>query len=134
MISEDKHGSLPRPLSADPLRQADVLSKATVRAAEHLGLPNTVLARVLGLSEASVSRLKNRRFDLPPGSKAYELAQHLVRLFRGLDAITGGDDAASRSWMRGENLALRGRPIDLIQSVAGLVATLAYVDRSRARI
>jgi len=123
----------PRP-AADPARKAEVLSKATVRAAEHLALPSTVLARVLGLSEASVSRMKNRQFDLPPGSKAYELAQLLVRLFRGLDAITGGDDAASQSWMRGPNLALRGRPVDLIQTIPGLTATLAYVDRSRARI
>ena len=120
--------------ASDPSRRAEILGKAAVRAADHLGLPNTVLARVLGLSEATVSRLKHGRYVLPQDGKAFELAQLFVRLFRGLDAIMGGDDEASRSWLRSDNLALRGRPIDLIQSVQGLTGTLAYVDSRRARL
>lgn len=120
--------------ASDSARRAEILGKAAARAADHLGLPNTVLARVLGLSEATVSRLKHGRYVLPQDGKAFELAQLFVRLFRGLDAIMGGDDEASRSWLRSDNLALRGRPIDLIQSVQGLTGTLAYVDSRRARL
>jgi hypothetical protein len=57
-----------------------------------------------------------------------------VRLFRSLDAITGSDDNTSRSWFRGDNVALRGRPIDLIQTVSGLIGVLTYVDSRRAPI
>jgi hypothetical protein len=32
---------------------------------------------------------------MEPQSKAFELGQHLVRLFRGLDALMGSDDEAS---------------------------------------
>lgn len=114
--------------------ESRVLSKAVVRAADRLGIPNNVLARVLGLSQASVSRLKNGQYLLPPETKAFELAAHFVRLFRGLDAIVGGDDQAARSWLGADNLALRGRPIELIQNVAGLVNAVAYVDSRRARV
>lgn len=115
-------------------REAQVLSKAAGRAADELGLPNTVLAAILGLSDASVSRLKQGTFTLPSGSKAFELAVLFVRLFRGLYAITGGDAESARSWLRAENLVLRARPVDLIQTVTGLAHTVAYVDSRRARV
>lgn len=118
----------------DAGRETRVLSNAASRAADELQLPNTVLAAVLGLSDASVSRLKRGTFTLPPGSKAFELAALFVRLFRSLYAITGGDTESMRSWLRAENLALRARPIDLIQTVIGLADSVAYVDSRRARI
>jgi hypothetical protein len=118
----------------NPEKRAAVLSKATVRAADLLGLSNTVLARVLGLSDSTISRLKSGAYVLEPDSKAYELAQLFVRLFRGLSAITGGDDEAARSWLRGPNTALRARPIDRIVVIPGLFETVAYVDSRRARV
>ncbi len=124
----------PVPAAATPDRRALVLSKATIRAAEHLGVSNTLLARVLGLSDATISRLKSGGYVLEPGSKPYELAQLFVRLFRGLSAITGGDDEAARSWLRGPNTALRARPIERIVAITGLTDTVAYVDSRRARL
>ena len=121
----------PRPTASDHGR---VVTTATARAAETLGLHNAALARVVGVSDATVSRLKSGSFLLDPRSKPYELAVLFVRLFRGLDAIVGGDAAAARSWMTTENTALRGKPIELIASVAGLMATVFYVDARRARI
>jgi hypothetical protein len=118
----------------NPEKRAAVLSKATVRAADLLGLSNTVLARVLGLSDSTISRLKSGAYVLEPDSKAYELAQLFVRLFRGLSAITGGGDEAARSWLRGPNTALRARPIDRIVVIPGLFETVAYVDSRRARV
>lgn len=117
-----------------PVQAELVLSRAVVRAAQFLELPNATVARVLGISEATVSRLVHQQFKLQRGTKPFELAQLFVRLFRGLSAITGGDDRASRSWLVNENLALRARPIELIQSIEGLTRTLNYVDSRRARI
>lgn len=117
---------------SDSQREGAVLSKAVSRAADFLDLPNAALARVLGLSPASISRLRNGNFLVSPGTKPFELAQLFVRLFRSLDAITGGDDAASKSWLRTRNLVLNGHPIDLIQTVTGLTGVLSYVDSRRA--
>lgn len=109
-----------------------VLSKATWRAARNLGLSGAALARVIGLSEASVSRLGRGEWDVSPGSKEGQLAALLVRLFRSLDAIVGNDAGKVIAWMTSPNQALNGIPRELIESPQGLVQTLQYVDAMRA--
>ena len=114
--------------------EAAVVGKAVLRAADRLGLRNAALADILGLSEATMSRLKSGDYFLNRNSKAYELAILVIRLFRGLDAIVGGDTAALRSWMGTENKALHGQPISLIRTITGLSLAVQYVDARRARI
>ena len=116
--------------SAQPDR-ASVLTRAALAAADRLGLSGRQLAAVLGLSEATVSRLR-RGAVLEEGSTAWQLAALLVRAFRSLDAITGGDEAASRAWLKAENTARAARPIDRMVTVQGLVDVVAYLDARRA--
>jgi transcriptional regulator with XRE-family HTH domain len=111
-----------------------VLSRATVRAARLLGVPQADLAQVIGVSGATASRLANGQRQLEPGSKPWQLAALFVRLFRSLDAIVGSDDAAARAWLRSDNTALGGVPLTLIREPAGLVRTVDYLDAARARI
>ena len=111
---------------------AAVATKAVLRAAGRLGLSNKALARIIGVSEATVSRMGVGSYTLAPGDKAFELALLLVRLFRSLDAITGGDESVSRVWLRSENIGLGGTPLTLIESVSGLVHVLGYLDARRA--
>jgi hypothetical protein len=118
--------------SASPSAQAAVVTKGLIRAAERLELPNRVLAAVLGLSEATVSRMGTGAYQLDPGSKPFELAVLVLRMFRSLDAIVGGDVAVARAWVRNRNTALGGAPIALIESVSGLVNVVAYLDHRRA--
>ena len=99
-----------------------------------LGVRGAGLGRVLGLSDATVSRLKAGEFELDPGSKAFEIAVLFVRLFRGLDAIVGGDVQAARSWMTTENTVLGGTPAAMIATISGLVQAVQYVDARRARV
>jgi hypothetical protein len=108
------------------------VSKAVFRAAQELGLSNVALA--LGLSEATISRLGRGAYTLEPGSKPYELALLFLRLYRSLDAMTGGESVPMRAWMRSHNLALAGVPADQVRTVTGLVAAVDYVDSARARI
>ncbi len=120
--------------AASPQMQQAVLTAATIRAADFLGLSSGDLARVLGLSPASVTRMRQGSFQLDRDSKAFELAQLLVRLFRSLDSILGGDGESLRSWMASANSALGRRPVESIQTVRGLIATVDYVDSRRAII
>ena len=115
-----------------PAAKAAVVTKGVMRAADRLALPNRVLAVILGLSEATVSRMGAGSYRLDPGGKPYELAVLFLRLFRSLDAIVGGDPAVARAWLRNSNTALGAAPIALIESVAGLVNVVAYLDHRRA--
>ncbi|GIX16110.1 MAG: hypothetical protein KatS3mg119_0296 [Rhodothalassiaceae bacterium] len=113
---------------------AAVVTKAVVRAAERLGLSGRELAAVLGVSEATVSRMKRGRHLLRPGEKAFELAVLFIRMFRSLDAITGGDEAVARAWLRNTNNVLGAPPAENIRSIGGLVDVIAYLDGRRAPV
>jgi predicted transcriptional regulator len=118
---------------AFPSRKDIVLTKATIRAAERLGISQKTLGNIVGLSEPVVSRMKNGEYTIARG-KSFELAALFVRLYRSLDAIVGGDETAARKWMKSGNLALNGAPIDLIQRVYGLTHVVQYLDSRRAVI
>ena len=120
-------------LKTDP-REGVVVTKAALRAADRLGLTAKLVASVIGVSEATVSRMKKGDLTLETGSKPFELAVLMVRLFRSLDAIAGGDEKVSRAWMKNENLALGGAPLEKIVTVAGLVDVIAYLDARRALV
>ena len=114
--------------------ESRILSQAVARVAQCWRLTNAQLGAILGLSPATASRLRSGGFRLDRSSKAFELGQYLVRLFRGLDALMGSDDRASISWLATVNLDLDGRPIDLIRTVRGLSDVTDYVDDHRARV
>jgi uncharacterized protein (DUF2384 family) len=111
-----------------------VVTRAALAAAERLLVPQKTLSRIIGVSEATVSRMSAGAYTLPLGDKAFELAVLFVRLFRSLDAMAGGDEATARAWLRSPNLALGEAPLALIQSVSGLVHVVAYLDARRAAV
>jgi hypothetical protein len=110
-----------------------VLTKAVLAAARRLGLRNRELARILGASEASISRLSSGR-TIAPVSKEGELALLVLRLFRSLDALVGGEDAKARAWLHADNIHLGGVPAERIKRVEGLVDVVQYLDAMRGRI
>lgn len=112
---------------------APVVAKATLAAAERLGLRDRQLAAIIGSSEASVSRLRSGR-GLEPASKEGELALLFIRVYRGLDALVGGDDVAAQRWLHAENAHLRGVPIERMLTVEGLVDVVQYLDAMRGRL
>lgn len=118
---------------ADEPSPGRVVTKAAFRAANRLGLSSRALARCLGVSEATASRIRHGTYTLEPDSKPFELAVLLIRVFRSLDAIVGGDAEVAKAWMRNDNRALQGVPKDLVTSVSGLTHVLAYLDARRAR-
>jgi uncharacterized protein (DUF2384 family) len=118
----------------EALAEGRVMTKAVMRAAGLLVVPQSTLSRILGVSEASVSRMGAGTYLLTPGEKSFELAVLFVRLFRSLDAVAGGDAAVARAWMRNPNTVLGDAPLALVQTVSGLVNVVAYLDASRARV
>jgi len=112
---------------------AQVLSKAVSRAAERLQLSRTMLATILGVSPATITRLYDGKYLLDQKRKEWEFALLFVRVFRSLDSIVSNDETA-RVWLTNENLALNARPIDLITQTEGLVRVVHYLDTSRGLV
>jgi hypothetical protein len=124
---------LPARATPAPAEAAAVLAKATLAAARRLGVSNHDLAVMLGSSDASVSRMSRDR-TLRPGSAEASLALLFVRLFRSLDAATGGNELKARAWFTSPNRHLGGIPALLVRRPEGLVNVVQYLDAVRGKL
>lgn len=116
--------------SADQKEASAVLSKAVVRAADCLDIPNVLLGKILGCSLATVARLYSGDYRLEHRRKEWELALLFVRVFLSLDSFVGNQKTA-RQWLVSHNLALGSRPIDLLATAEGMDRVVHYLDASR---
>jgi len=111
-----------------------IVSKAVISAARKLSISNVELSDIIGVSEPQLSRIANATNLLKKDSKEYELSLLLVRLFRSLDALVGGEDASAAKWMRNKNLAFGQIPIERVKKIEGLIDVLSYLDSRRALV
>jgi uncharacterized protein (DUF2384 family) len=121
-----------KPKAISSASEATVLTKAVLRAAHHLGMTNKSLATVIGVSEATISRMRSGDYTLLRGQKSFELATLFLHFYRSLDAIVGGDQEVARAWLKNPNTALDSEPLTLIQTVPGLMNAIHYLDARRA--
>lgn len=117
----------------NPAQPSAVLSKAVTRAADRLGITQALLAKIIGLSAPSISRLYAGDYQLDEKRKEWEFGLLFVRLFRSLDSIVGSEGTA-RQWLTSNNNGLNARPIDLITHTEGLVRVVNYLDAARGLI
>ncbi len=119
--------------STQPIDARTVLSKAVARAAERLDITQSLLAKVLGVSPSTISRLHSGEYQLEVSRKEWEFALLFIRVFRSLDSVVGNESTAKK-WLNSQNRGLNGRPIDLISHTEGLVRVVQYLDASRGLI
>jgi hypothetical protein len=112
--------------ASPPLDQ--ILTKATLRAGKALGLSQAEIGAAVGRDRTSLRR------GIDPDSKAGELAALLIRVYRSLYALVGGDAQAMRHWMETENHHTGGVPREQIRQVTGLIRVLEYVDAIRGKL
>ena len=111
----------------------EVLSKALLNSKEHLGLTNTELGEIIGKDRTYFTRLRNHHV-LEPDSKEGELALHIIRIYRSLYALEGGDIEAMEEWLNAPNKHLNGTPKELLKNIQGLVQVVEYLDAMRGKI
>ena len=111
-----------------------VAAKALLRAADALHVSAAELARVLGTSEATLSRVRSGARPVELESKEGELTLLFLRVFRSLDALMGGDLAHARAWLNAQNAHLRGVPLERMRTVQGLVDVAEYLDAMRGAV
>lgn len=110
-----------------------VLCKAIINVKDHLSLSQAEVGDAIGLNRTSVGRLAVRG-SLSPQSKTGELALLLVRIYRALYAMMGGDIGAMQHWYRTPNRHLGGTPAELVASVQGLIRVVEYLDAIRGKV
>jgi hypothetical protein len=105
-----------------------VLAKALRNAGDTLGLSQAELGEVIGRARSSLAR------PVDPDSKPGQLAALLLRCYRSLFVLTGGEPAVMRHWMDSPNLHTGGVPREQVKSVQGLVAVTEYLDAARGKL
>jgi hypothetical protein len=110
------------------LRPAEVLTRALVKAGKELGLTQADLGTIVGRDRTALSR-----GALEPGSKSGELALLLIRAYRALFVLVGGEPRQMKHWMHTHNLHVGGIPADLVRTVPGLMRVVEYLDAIRGR-
>jgi hypothetical protein len=118
---------------ASTIEPATVLTKAALKAADLLNVPDKYLAEAIGVSPATMSRIRSGESSINPKKKEGELAMLFVRMFRSLDALFGGNLDHSRAWFCAYNNHLGGVPLELVKNIAGFVHVVEYLDAMRAK-
>ena len=111
------------------LGAAAVLASALVKAGKELGLTQTELGAIVGRDRTALSR-----GTLEPGSKSGELALLVIRVYRALFVLVGGEPRQMKHWMHTHNFHVGGVPAELVRSVPGLVRVVEYLDAIRGRV
>lgn len=121
--------------SAKSLDKKRILTKALIRMADWLALSRQELQALIGKSESSLCRLYTKsNAYLDPESKEGQLAILLLRIYRNLDALFGGNAKQAQDWLRSENKDLRGKPVLIMQNIEGLIAVLHYLEKMTGKI
>lgn len=121
--------------STHPLsEQAQVLTKAVLNVARFYELTGKELSDIIGISEASISRLNQGKKFIAPNTKEGEMAILLIRIYRSLNALLGNDHHKARLWLQNHNHYFREKPLELLKTIPGLVSVLNYLDAMRGKL
>lgn len=115
-------------------QQSNVLTKALRNTADRLALNQKTLGLIIGLSEASSSRFYRGDKLVSPETKEGEMALMLIRIFRSLSAILGGNITQCQRWFNAYNKHLNGVPAQLVTRVEGLGTVACYLDVMRGKL
>lgn len=128
------HASNTGAYAGDKSKKEAVVKMALLNVAERLQINQRQVGQIVGASEAKMSRIYHGNATLAYSSKEYELALILIRVFRSLDAIFGGNDENVALWFHHHNDHLESIPAELVTTVSGLVEVLNYLDAMRGRM
>lgn len=111
-----------------------VLTKAILNLATFYHLSGKDLSHIIGISEATVTRLNQGKAFLSPSSKEGEIALLLLRVYRGLNALLGNNHDKAVLWLNSANKYFNKKPVDHLKTVAGLVEVVNYIDAMRGKL
>jgi hypothetical protein len=110
--------------------KTQVVAKALINLKEELCLSSESIGQIIGADASTVFRI-GKNMDMKE-NKVFEGALLLIRAYRSLFALLGGDKAAMIHWLTTANKDFdEKRPIDFMKSLVGLVEVAQYLDAMR---
>ena len=114
-------------LSNDPIDNSQLVAKALRKLSKEMGLTLAQIGQVIGKDRSAIPR------GIDPTSKAGELSLLLIRCYRSLHVLVGGEPANIQHWMQTQNSHTGGIPAEQIQTVTGLMHVVEYLDAMRGK-
>lgn len=117
-------------LENSEMSNTQVVAKALINLKQSLSLSSEVIGQIIGTDSSTVSRI-GKNGDMK-ANKTFEASLLLLRAYRSLFALFGGDHAAMQHWLKTPNLDFhKQKPIEAMKSTVGLVETVQYLDAMR---
>jgi hypothetical protein len=110
-------------------QESQVLATAFLNAGKELGLSQSVLEVIIDRNRSSISR-----GGIDPETKSGELALLLIRIYRSLFVLMGGNGVHMKHWMKTPNLHTGGIPAEQMLNIQGLVKVVEYLDAMRGKV
>lgn len=110
-----------------------VLAVALENLKEILTISNDDLGKIIGVHRNTVMRLF-KKGEIDPSSKEGELSLLLIRVYRSLFALNGGNKEAMKHWLTTNNHHIQGIPLEAMKTVLGLSQVVNYLDAIRGKI
>lgn len=115
-------------------QQEIVLNKSICNLARLYDFSGKDLSEIIGISEASVTRLHQGKKTLSLDTKEGEIAILLVRIYRSLNAMVGNNHDKAKAWLNHHNQYFQAKPIQCLKSISGLMTVLNYLDAMRGKL
>ncbi len=114
-------------------RPNQVLATAVLKLKDMLKISSDDLGKIIGVHRNTITRFL-KKADIDPNSKEGELSLLLIRIYRSLYALNGGNIGAIRHWLTTNNRHIQGVPLECMKSVLGLSKVVNYLDAIRGKI
>ncbi|KTD53245.1 hypothetical protein Lsan_3655 [Legionella santicrucis] len=110
-----------------------VLATALINLREILSISINDLSKIIGLHRNTLrNALNNKKIETK--SKEGECALLLIRIYRSLFALNGGNIDAMNHWLKTNNRHIQGVPLETMKTILGLSRVVNYLDAIRGKI
>ena len=113
--------------------ESEVLATALNNLKDILNISNNDISEIIGVHRNTLrNTLNNKKIDTK--SKEGECSLLLIRIYRSLFALNGGNIDAMKHWLRTNNRHIQGVPLETMKTVLGLSRVVNYLDSIRGKI
>lgn len=113
--------------------EGEVLAIALNNLKDILTISSVDMSEIIGVHRNTLSRsLTNKKIDSK--SKEGECSLLLIRIYRSLFALNGGNIEAMKHWLRTHNRHIQGVPLETMKTVLGLSRVVNYLDAIRGKL